>query len=110
MGTLRTTISHVVQASQQIDRALQLRHDPAYLALIDSVARANTWDRRIDQLVGEFQKVVAEYRRAYEDRHKILKGFQPFWRSLYRHTKPYVKNFEMHPTFELHMEKVWLDK
>lgn len=35
---------------------------------------------------------------------------QPFWRSLYRHTKPYVKNFEMHPTFELHMEKVWLDK
>jgi peptide/nickel transport system substrate-binding protein len=35
---------------------------------------------------------------------------QPFWRSLYRHTKPYVKNFEMHPTFELHMENVWLDK
>lgn len=27
-------------------------------------ARANTWDRRIDQLVGEFQKVVAEYRQA----------------------------------------------
>lgn len=26
-------------------------------------ARANTWDRRIDQLVGEFQKVVAEYRQ-----------------------------------------------
>ncbi len=35
---------------------------------------------------------------------------QPFWRSLYRHLKPYVKNFEMHPTFELHMENVWLDK
>ena len=35
---------------------------------------------------------------------------QPFWRSLYRHTKPYVKGFEMHQTFELHMEKVWLDK
>jgi len=35
---------------------------------------------------------------------------QPFWRSLYRHMKPYVKNFEMHPTFELHMETVWLDK
>jgi peptide/nickel transport system substrate-binding protein len=35
---------------------------------------------------------------------------QPFWRSLYRHTKPYVKNFDMHPTFELHIEKVWLDK
>jgi peptide/nickel transport system substrate-binding protein len=35
---------------------------------------------------------------------------QPFWRSVYRHTKPYVRNFEMHPIFELHMEKVWLDK
>ena len=35
---------------------------------------------------------------------------QSFWRSLYRHSKPYVRNFDMHPTFELHMEKVWLDK
>jgi hypothetical protein len=29
-----------------------------------------------------YEKVVAEYRRAYETRHKILEGFQPFWRSL----------------------------
>ena len=35
---------------------------------------------------------------------------QAFWRSLYRHTKPYVRNLEKHPTFELHMETVWLDK
>ena len=35
---------------------------------------------------------------------------QPFWRSLYRHTKPYVHGLEKHQTFELHMEKVWLDK
>lgn len=27
-------------------------------------------------------KTVAEYRRAYEDRHKILKGMQPAWRSV----------------------------
>jgi len=27
-------------------------------------------------------KVLAEYRRAYETRHKILNGFMPFWRSL----------------------------
>jgi hypothetical protein len=33
-------------------------------------------------LQGIYEKVVAEYRRAYEDRHKILEGFQPFWRSL----------------------------
>jgi hypothetical protein len=37
----------------------------------------------ISQSIDEiYEKVVAEYRRAYEGRHKILKGFQPFWRSL----------------------------
>ena len=29
-----------------------------------------------------YAKVIAEYRRSYEDRHRILKGFMPFWRSL----------------------------
>lgn len=29
-----------------------------------------------------YDKVVGEYRRSYEARHKILKGFMPFWRSL----------------------------
>jgi hypothetical protein len=29
-------------------------------------------------------KTLAEYRRAYESRHKILNGFMPFWRSLDR--------------------------
>jgi hypothetical protein len=28
------------------------------------------------------EKALAEYRRAYENRHKILDGFMPFWRSL----------------------------
>src|SRR5207245_9896592 len=27
-------------------------------------------------------RALAEYRRAYESRHKILNGFKPFWRSL----------------------------
>ncbi|MGE0503485.1 MAG: ABC transporter substrate-binding protein [Rhizobiaceae bacterium] len=35
---------------------------------------------------------------------------QPFWRALYRHHADYVKNLKMHQTFELHLEKVWLDK
>ncbi|MFL6654014.1 MAG: hypothetical protein ACJ8KA_04410, partial [Sulfurifustis sp.] len=29
-----------------------------------------------------YAKVLSEYRRSYEKRHKILEGFQPFWRSL----------------------------
>jgi prefoldin subunit 5 len=37
----------------------------------------------ISQSIDEiYEKVVAEYRRGYQERHKILKGFQPFWRSL----------------------------
>jgi len=35
---------------------------------------------------------------------------QPFWRALYRHHAPYVKGLVMHQTFELHLDKVWLDK
>jgi peptide/nickel transport system substrate-binding protein len=35
---------------------------------------------------------------------------QPFWRSLYLHHAPYVKNLRMHSNFEHHFEKVWLDK
>src|SRR2546428_6059546 len=31
---------------------------------------------------GIHDKALAEYRRAYESRHKILSGFMPFWRSL----------------------------
>ncbi|MBI3546599.1 MAG: hypothetical protein HY081_08425 [Gammaproteobacteria bacterium] len=29
-----------------------------------------------------YDKVVAEYRKSYEQRHNILKGFLPFWRSV----------------------------
>ncbi|HKQ31115.1 MAG TPA: hypothetical protein VJS66_07510 [Burkholderiales bacterium] len=35
-----------------------------------------------ESIDGIYEKVVAEYRRSYETRHKILEGFQPFWRSL----------------------------
>ena len=34
---------------------------------------------------------------------------QPYWRSLYRHTRPNVKNAEMHPTFEMHLYKYYLE-
>ncbi|WP_419904344.1 ABC transporter substrate-binding protein [Kiloniella sp.] len=35
---------------------------------------------------------------------------QPYWRSLYNHSVESVKNHGMHPTFEFHFEKVWLDE
>ncbi|MEM9603310.1 MAG: ABC transporter substrate-binding protein [Pseudomonadota bacterium] len=34
---------------------------------------------------------------------------QPYWRSIYRHHRDYVMNADMHPTYELHYEKIWLD-
>lgn len=34
---------------------------------------------------------------------------QPYWRSLYRHTKAKVKGAEMHPTYEMHIENYWVE-
>jgi peptide/nickel transport system substrate-binding protein len=34
---------------------------------------------------------------------------QPYWRSIFRHAHPRVKNFEAHQAIELHTERVWLD-
>jgi peptide/nickel transport system substrate-binding protein len=35
---------------------------------------------------------------------------QPYWRSLYHHSAPEVKNNAMHPTFEQNYETTWLDE
>ncbi|MEP3231452.1 MAG: ABC transporter substrate-binding protein [Hyphomicrobiales bacterium] len=35
---------------------------------------------------------------------------QPFWRSLYCHHVEAVKNYTMHPTFEMDFDKVWIDE
>ena len=34
---------------------------------------------------------------------------QPFWQSLYCHMQPIVKDYAMHQTYEINLEKVWLD-
>lgn len=55
-----------------------------------------------------------------DERRKIMKRLeeimqeegviiQPYWRAIYRHFKPYVKGGDMHPTYEIHYEKIWLD-
>jgi prefoldin subunit 5 len=47
----------------------------------------------ISQSIDEiYDKVVAEYRRSYQERHKLLKGFQPFWRSLQQTLNKVDKN------------------
>src|SRR5438552_11155095 len=37
-------------------------------------------------------KALADYRRAYETRHKILEGFMPFWRSVDRNLAQVERN------------------
>ena len=34
---------------------------------------------------------------------------QPYWLSLFNHATPEVKNYGMHPTYEVNVEDVWLD-
>ena len=53
----------------------------------------------------ERRKVMAKIQKIMQDEGVII---QPYWRSLYRHTKSNVKNAEMHPTFEIHLYKISL--
>ncbi len=52
-------------------------------------------------------------REVMKDAQRILQEsgviIQPYWRKLYRHTAEKVKDFKMHQTFEVHLDKVWLD-
>ena len=41
---------------------------------------------------GIHDKALAEYRKAYEGRHRILEGFMPFWRSVDRNLGQVEKN------------------
>ncbi len=34
---------------------------------------------------------------------------QPYWRAVFRHFRPHVRNAGIHPTFEMHLYKYWLE-
>jgi hypothetical protein len=64
---------------------------PEWIKAVETIAGIkNTGDGLVQKILediagsiaGIYDKVVAEYRRSYEERHNILKGFMPFWRSL----------------------------
>ena len=52
-------------------------------------------------------------RSVMEKLEKILQSsgvlVQPYWRSTYRHSTDDVRDLEMHQTFEIHLERTWLD-
>ena len=55
----------------------------------------------------EARKVVMADIEAIMQNEGVL--IQPYWRSIYRHMKDTVRGADMHPTFELHHYKWWLD-
>ncbi|MDN2579279.1 ABC transporter substrate-binding protein [Aquibium sp. ELW1220] len=69
-----------------------------------------------DALVGEALAIAdAEKRKVVMEKiEKIMQDsgilIQPYWRKLYNHSVPAVKNHGMHPTFEHDFGKVWLDE
>ncbi len=63
---------------------------PEWVEAIESVSQIKSGGdvpRKLLEDIGKsiqkiHDKTVAEYRRAYEDRHRILKGMQPSWRAV----------------------------
>jgi hypothetical protein len=64
---------------------------PEWVKAIESLAKIKaSGDGVVERILAEirdslgdiYQKVVSEYRGAYQERHKILKSFLPFWRSV----------------------------
>lgn len=51
--------------------------------------------------------VMADIQKTLQDSGIII---QPYWRKLYNHSMPAVKNHAMHPTFEHDFGKVWLEQ
>ncbi|HEY6633859.1 MAG TPA: ABC transporter substrate-binding protein [Rhizobiaceae bacterium] len=60
------------------------------------------------------QPDVEKRREIMKDLEQILQDsgilIQSYWRSIYNHSQPYVKNFGMHPTYEHDFYRVWIDK
>ncbi len=51
-------------------------------------------------------EVMATIEHIMRDRGVLI---QPYWRSLYRHMNDNIRGAEMHPTFELHHYKWWIE-
>ncbi|WP_050526007.1 ABC transporter substrate-binding protein [Pseudorhodobacter aquimaris] len=72
-------------------------------------------DAEFDTLLAQANAIAdADDRRVVMKRlEEILQDqavmIQPYWRKLYRHVDPKVKGAEMHPTFEHHHYKWWIE-
>ena len=51
------------------------------------------------EIMGELQQIMQE--------NAVI--VQPYWRSVFNHTRPNIKGAEMHQAFELHLDRIWVD-
>jgi hypothetical protein len=65
---------------------------PDWVEAVTAMANVKSGNEMVQRVLEEVRrsvdtihdKAIAEYRRSYESRHRILEGFMPFWRSLDR--------------------------
>jgi hypothetical protein len=65
---------------------------PEWVEAVDAVSKVKNGNELVQRVLEEinrsiktiYDRTLAEYRDAYQSRHKILNGFMPFWRSLQR--------------------------
>jgi peptide/nickel transport system substrate-binding protein len=70
------------------------------------------FDKKLNEATAEPD--VEKRKLLMKDIEQILQDsgvlIQSYWRSLYNHSAEYVKNHGMHPTYEIDLYRVWLDK
>jgi peptide/nickel transport system substrate-binding protein len=72
--------------------------NPEFDALLEQALAIADADKR-REIMGQLEKIL-------QDSGVLV---QPYWRSTFRHMTPEVKGLVMHPTFEIHLEKTWLE-
>ena len=72
--------------------------NPEFDALLDQALALPDADTR-RELMGQMEQIL-------QDSGVIV---QPYWRKTFRHMTEEVRGLVMHPTFEIHLERTWLD-
>jgi hypothetical protein len=90
---------------------------PDWVEAVSAMANVKNGHEMVQRVLEEIQrsvntihdKAIAEYRKAYESRHRILEGFMPFWRSLDKTLAQVDRNIgSLHSSagaVDAHMEK-----
>jgi peptide/nickel transport system substrate-binding protein len=72
--------------------------DPEFDSLLDEAYAIADADKR--------REVMAKLEKILQDSGVLV---QPYWRSTFRHMTSDVDGLSMHPTFEIHLERTWLN-